>query len=266
MNEIITDPNTINQLGASFEQGGEQGRVVVTVAPPANEVVLPGGYINSEGVLVKDAEIRELNGADEEALAKAASPGAALNLALTRGLVKLGGVTPTSTDLDTLISGDRDAILLAIRRITFGDQATFNAYCQTCNREQEVTVDLEKDIPVHELDNPIADRLFSVTVKAGDVELGLPNGITQRKLIDAPDKSMAELVTILLSGCIQSINDEPSMGKSTALSMSIGDRETLVKEISDRTPGPRLVGVVKACEACGSDIKLPLSLANLFRL
>jgi hypothetical protein len=76
---------------------------------------------------------------------------------------------------------------------------------------------------------------------------------------------LAELNTIILAGCVVSLNDLPTT-PSTVLELGIKDRETLIQEIVDRNPGPRLGEVKKSCEACGIEVELPLSLASLFRL
>jgi hypothetical protein len=260
-----TNVNLINTLSAEFT-GDSEEVVVETIAPSNTLVELPAGFVNSSGALVKYAEVRELNGADEEELAKAASPGLALNTALIRGVVSLGDEAPTKKDFDTLLAGDRDAILLAIRKLTFGQHLRFKLPCGGCNVETNVVVDLDNDVEIATLDNPITGRSFSMETKKGTVVVNLPNGVTQKKIIESFDKSTPEIVTIILAGCIQSINDELSMGRSTALSLGIADREAIISEIATRSPGPRLGEVSKACEACGNELFIPLSLADLFRL
>lgn len=266
MSDFITDPAMVNQLVNQFETMGEEGKKdIPTLAPPVSEVNLPGGFIDKNGMLVKYAEIRELNGADEEAIAKAGNPARRLYTVLQRGLVALGDNKATQADLDSLLAGDRDAILLGIRIATFGNDLKVPAHC-SCGAQQELELDLEKDVEVKELDNPVQDRVFSVETKAGTVKLCLPNGVTQKKLMDATDASTAEIVTLILSGCVVSVNDSPSMGRATALSFGIKDREVLISEILDRSPGPRLGEVSKACKACGKELTISLSLAEMFRL
>lgn len=267
MNEMLSSPQDINALAAQFEQAAADPKVeIVTEAPPSDEVYLPAGYLTSENVLVKTAQIRELNGADEEALAKAGSLNRAINTALTRGLVAIGDEKVTKQHLDTLLAGDRDAILLGIRIATFGETAKYTVFCRGCNSTQEVDVDLVKDIETKELEDPIKDRIFEVPLKKGEAVVALPNGITNNKITEAGDPTVAEVITILLSGCVVSVNGMPSMGKSTALNLSMADREAIVSAIYDRNPGPRLGEVNKACGACGEDLTLSLSLQDLFRL
>lgn len=265
MTELIDDPQEINRLAEAFSNVSQEADIV-TEMPPSDTVELPGGYIFSDGTLATTATVRELNGIDEEAIAKAGSISKAMNVILERGLVALGDVPINKLNLDTLLIGDRDAILLGIRRNTFGNTYDFTLPCSSCNEEQTVVFDLNTDVETVVLEDPINDRTFTTTAKVGEVVLTLPNGFTNKKMLSSENKSYAELVTDILSGCIVSINGNPSMGRQTALTLGIKDREDLANAVLDRAPGPRLSGVSSACTACGSPIRLALSLADLFRL
>lgn len=263
MTEIITDANLISQYAQKVME--EPAPVIVTRAPSESEISLPGGFLTMSGEVIYKAEVRELNGADEEAIAKAGNTGKALHVLLERGLISLGGEKVSKADLDTLLAGDRDAILLGIRRVTFGKTIKIPAKCQHCAVEQPVEVDLEDDVPVKKLDNP-SERVWSMKTKLGEVTVALPNGIVQKRLMENLDKTVAEINTLVLAGCITSVNGAPSIGAATALSLSMQDRTAILEEIVARTPGPRLGEVTKACKACGELMELPLSLVDLFRL
>lgn len=261
--EIITDAALVNQFAEQLMK--EPEAEIITRAPSESEVLLPGGFIKDDHV-VTTAEVRELTGADEEAIAKAGSIGKALNTLLQRGLVKLGMDDVKSTDLDTLLAGDRDAILLGIRRVTFGNTIPLDITCPSCRADQKVEIDLTADVPLSKLQDPVSDRRWEVKTKLGMVKVALPNGLVQKKLMEAIDSTSAEVNTILLSGCIVSIDGSPSIGTGVALSLGMNDRSKIIEQIIDRNPGPRLGEVKKVCKACGEDIELPLSLADLFRL
>ena len=63
--------NLINQAIAEKPEA-----IDVKVLPPLDNVVtLPGGYINAAGEVITEAEVRELNGNGEEAIARAANVG-----------------------------------------------------------------------------------------------------------------------------------------------------------------------------------------------
>jgi hypothetical protein len=261
---LTSNPQLIAQAAKAFD--AQPVVEVKTQIPSDSEVALPGGFINREGALVKYAEVKELNGADEEAIARAGSTGKALNVMLQRGLVNLGMETASKEDLEKLLSGDRDAILIGIRRATFGNTIDFEGACPTCSAEQTLTLDLTTDVPIKSLEDPVEDRMWVYNSKLGSVVVGLPTGLTQRRLLENSEKNSAELNTILLAGCVASIDGSPSLGAPSVLRLSWKDRDALVQEILDRNPGPRLGEVSKACQACGEQIPMPLTLAALFRI
>lgn len=264
MTEIITDAELVSKFAAQAME--EPERVIETRAPSESEVKLPGGFIGANREIISTAEVRELNGMDEELISKAGSSAKSFNVLLQRGLVKLGSEEVTRDQIDNLLSGDRDAILIAIRRATFGNTLDLNINCPSCNVPQTTSIDLVEDVPVKTLENPLEDRTFFVETKKGPVGVALPTGIVQKRLVDNMDKTIAEMNTVLLAGCILSVNGAPSSGASTALSLGMADRTKVLDAITDRNPGPRLGEVKKACQACGEDIELPLSLTDLFRL
>lgn len=267
MSEEIFTSSTSAVEAAIAEVNEEPAVEIETVAPSNTDVLLPGGFIARDGSLVKYAEVRELNGVDEEAIAKTGTPGKALMAMLQRGLVSIGGEPATKEDLDKMLSGDRDAVLVGIRRVTFGDEIEFEFPCDNCKTNLQVTVNLGTDVPYKVLEDPQEDRTFVYkSERNGDIKVSLPTGLVQRKLLENIDKSRPELNTILLSGCVDSIDGVGSLGASSVLKLGMKDREKLVNEIITRTPGPRLGEVKTTCEACGEDIPMPLSLADLFRL
>lgn len=264
MSDVITDAQLISQFAAKAME--EPEAIIKTQAPSDSEVKLPGGFISKTGEVIRTAEVKELNGLDEEAISKAGSAAKAFNVLLQRGLVKLGSEEVTKDHIDNLLSGDRDAILIGIRRVTFGDTLTLNVQCASCTSPQTLEIDLLEDVPTRTLEDPITERTFKVMTKQGPAVVALPTGVVQKKLVDNTDKTVAEINTLLLAGCIMSVDDSPSAGASTALSLGMSDRTKILDEIVKRNPGPRLGEVTKTCQACGETMDLPLSLTDLFRL
>lgn len=259
-----TDPFILN--AAIAEATKPEVVEVKTIAPASTDVTLPGGFIFQDGVLSKYAEVRELNGADEEAISKAKSLSQAFTIILKRGLVSVGGRDLEKTTYDNLLSGDVEAIILGIRRATFGDIAEYQLTCPKCEKTSVVDIDLNTDIPTNSLDNPISDRTWKVSIKTGVATLTLPTGRVQTMLLENSDKTNAELNTLLLGECLIGIDGKGTMGASTALKLGIEDRNKLIEEINEKNSGPRFGEVSKACEACGEVISTPVSLIALFRL
>lgn len=258
--EVISDAQLINTYAQKIME--EPAVEITTQAPPEPIVDLYVGFMRGDEA-VKTAEIRELTGEDEELIAKSGSIGKALEVILKRGTVSLGDRVPNDSELNSLISGDRDHILLAIRRATFGNDVDVALTCASCGNRDMYKVDLRDDVPAVSEENPI---MWDIKTRHGVITVTMPTGNTQKKVIENNDKTSAELSTIFLGGCIVQVDKEPVVGTRAALQLGIADREVLLKEILEKTPGPRLMEVTKTCKACEETILVPLSLADLFRL
>ena len=262
------DPKLAAKLATDAIQAVNQEVVSVSEEsdiqlPPDTTVDLPGGLFDPIDGTTKTAEVRELNGADEEAIAKTSDMGKGLLTILERATVKLGDKKPTREDLDSLLAGDREMLLLAIRKVTFGNVVKLGpGTCPDCGEEQIFEVNLTNDVKIKQLDND--ERYFAINCKVGEVRVSLPDGGVQKEIVTSSNKTSAELDTILLKGCISSINGLPVMSVSQIRDLSINDRRTILKEISDRNPGPQLSEIKKNCQACGQEVPLPLTLADLF--
>jgi hypothetical protein len=130
---------------------------------PDTHVELPGGFLDSDGTLVRTAEVRELTGFDEEALAKAATPAKVMHLLLQRGVVKVGDQKPDQSTFNSLLAGDRDMLLLAIRKATYGPDIDFTVICPECGETVDLNIDLN-DVEVKTL-SEASDRYFDVDLR-----------------------------------------------------------------------------------------------------
>ena len=232
--------------------------------PPETAVTLPGGLADPFLGLIGSAEIRELNGADEEAISKIQDTGKALMVILDRAVVSLGDQKPTKELMDNLLAGDREMLLLAIRKATFGSEIKLGpGACPFCGAEQVYDIDLNKDVEIQTLNQE--ERVFTVDCKAGAVKLKLPSGHTQKAIVNSADKTSAEIDSIILNGCIISINDQNVFSMDDVRKLSISDRRALLSEIASRNPGPQLSNIKKECTSCNEEVPLPLTLADLFR-
>jgi len=240
--------------------------VEIRITPPSDTVVtLPGGYITSAGEVTTEAEVRELNGRDEEEISKANTLGKALLTILKRGTVRVGNESVTDSMLDTLLSGDRDMLLLGIFRATFGNIAHLGGYCGSCAETKDVDVEVDKDIKVKVLTDPINDRRFTVKGKNAEYTVELPTGITQKELMLSADKTVAELNTLLLEQTVVKIGESPVVSKIQVQNIGLTDRRKLVDEINNRVCGPQFTDLVLSCPDCEGEVQVPISLGTLFR-
>lgn len=236
------------------------------IQPPTDVLVsLPGGYISPDGEVYRTAEVRELNGRDEEAIVKATSVPKAMLTILNRGTVKIGDVQATESVLDNILAADRDTIMLGIYRATFGDTAELGGACRGCNDVKLVEVDIPTDIKVKVLADPLEDRVFTVSGRKAEYTVRLPEGKAQRELGSAQEKNSSELDTILLEYCVTHINGNMVLGKAQIQAIGISDRREILKEILERNPGPEFEDITTACPDCGGEVVVPISLGTLFR-
>lgn len=267
-NTITADTNAamLNQIAEQAMKEPEQQIEAAKLTPPSDTLVnLPGGYVSPTGEVIKTAEVRELTGRDEEQLGKLTSPARTFTTLLSRAVVSVGNMPATDAILDNMFSGDRDALLLGIFKATFGREAEMGAVCQGCREVKTVTIDVDQDINYKVLVDPVADSTFTVKGKKNEFLVTLPTGITQKEIIAADEKNVAEITTILLNNTVLEIDGRPVVSPAQIQGLGLVDRRKLVKEITDRSPGPRFEAVTVTCPDCDGEVVVPISLGALFR-
>ncbi|MFE5853212.1 hypothetical protein ACFQ61_08320 [Streptomyces sp. NPDC056500] len=235
--------------------------------PGETHVVLERG-ICREGTWYRDAEVRELTGADEEAIAAAgASSHKILSTLLLRGVRSIGNEPMTRQLADELLIGDREYLVMEIRRVTFGDILEFEGLpCPHCEELTDLSVPLVA-IPFVHLDDPEKTE-FSVPLRKGRTALvRLPNGADQAAVLAIRDGNGAKQDTEILNRCVLRIRnaDGSEVRRPPAIELTMSDRKTILKTLTDMQPGPRYGNFAYTHETCGQEVPLPINLAILFR-
>lgn len=244
-------------------------------SPPNDLVKLPGGLVLG-GVVHRTAVVRELNGADEEALSRALQSGSAfrfMDVLIERGTVSVGESPATREMLKSMLVGDRDALALAIRIATYGDVMHVDQWvCPNCATQSDISFSLTEDVECRTLDDPANDLVFHVKLrKGGDAKVRMPNGADQDAIFENEKWTTAQRNTILLSRCILNVTNangqEFNMAAfpSLSLSMSSVDRHAIIEAISKRQPGPMYNSIRFVHEECQSEVTLALGVRDLFR-
>lgn len=262
----VENPALVNQLTDKALKSviQEAVREEAPIKPPSDpQVTLLAGVQVPFGETITTAEVRELTGADEEAIARISDISKGLMTILDRAVVKLNDKPVEKDLLDTMLAGDRELLLLQIRKMTFGNDVVIEGQvCSKCEDSKTITIDLDKDVELKKLEG---DSTFTVKCKIGQVSVRLPNGVTQKQLVSATNKTAPELDSIVLKSCVQAINDNPVVDPNVVLKMSVSDRRTILNAIAERNPGPQLQQIKKECPTCGQEVPLPLTLADLFQ-
>lgn len=260
------NPALANQLVQQMTQDTEpQKELALITSPSETMVTLPGGFLSPTGEVTWEAEVRELNGRDEEAISRANSVGKVLNTILTRGVVRIGDVPASEEVLEQMFAGDRDALLLGIYRVTFGDTAEVPAFCSGCKEYKLLQVDINEDIKTKKLNDPIEDRRFTVSTKKHDYTVVLPSGKVQKELLLNSDKTLAELTTILLEGTVIEIDGSGVISRAQIQNIGVSDRRAIADELDKRSFGPVLDEVKATCPECGGEVVAPINIGTLFR-
>lgn len=232
-------------------------------------VDLPGGWISPTGEVCRKAVIRELSGADEEALSRATRKGGVfdpvlfLNTALERGLVSIDGHQATPEMRNSLLIGDRDAILMAVRIATYGSDYEAGVKCPQCAYEGDVVFELDRDVEYRTIDAP--RWWWDVPLRNGrSAKAHLVTVVDQQVGLKEESRTAAEVDTIIMSRVVESVDGVPVLGPQSLLQASAGDRRAISRWLVENQPGPKLGEVKGCCPACKTDFPYPLSLPALF--
>ena len=213
------------------------------------------------------AEVKELTGYDEERLAMLETRKNITYAEYMTEVLKLGvvsiGTSRFQDRLDDLALGDRDSLFLGIVRTTYGRERMFNQVCPECGKQNEVTLDLYEDFPIQE---PGFDPTvpIEVLISTGDA-IGLNVPTARDSLFVAKHgKTGAEQNTLMLSRCaVLPEHLEDKVGKvEWAKSLSLRDRNTLIKTLLDIKMGPKVGEVDINCVHCGA--KMPVMIDWIF--
>lgn len=232
--------------------------------PPDSLFKLPGlGYT---------VEVRELNGADEEALAKSqASFARWVSTLLELAVEKINNEPADPEALGRLLVGDRDYLLLAIRKVTWGPEIELSGIeCSGCRELFDVNVHTD-DIPVKKLRDP-SEATFTVELRNGrKATVRLPNGNDQAVYLDKDDASNAQRNTLLLQRCVETIIEAngmempvegfPSLVRE---GLALPDRTKLIREVDQRMPGARYNEVPVTHPDCGKTTVIGIGPVALF--
>jgi len=239
--------------------------------PETTTVPLVRGLVNvSTGDWQATAEVRELTGADEEYLARIeakqnVSYADYMSALLRRGTVSIGSiqVDKDPSVLDHLIIGDRDALFLGIIKATYGPERTFITRCGNCEQKNDITINLEDDF---KYDVPAVDvrKPIPVTLKNGSVvHLRLPTGADTTQIATKATNS-ANQSTMLIARC--SVWDDatrPANLEEWARNLSVVDRNTIVRTLSDLNVGPKIGEVNVQCAHCQESIEIRIDWISL---
>ncbi|HEX7151240.1 MAG TPA: hypothetical protein VF618_07110 [Thermoanaerobaculia bacterium] len=174
-------------------------------------ILLPGGTWRN-GVRHREALLRPLTGEDELFLAEEAegfTPARRTTLLLARCLERLGTEPVSDADARALTAGDREALLLQLRRATFGESLTSVLSCPRDGCDERMDLELRVgDLLVESVPEPAA--VYETTIDGRVVRFRLPNGedLEQAAAIAARGEALAQAARHVLERCVEGDVDD----------------------------------------------------------
>jgi hypothetical protein len=167
-----------------------------------------------------------------------------------------------------LILGDRETLVLAVRRVSFGDTISYTKVpCPSCGELIDVTYPLDQ-IPVVHLQDPEQTE-FPVQLRHGRTAvLRLPTGADQNAVLGRTEMTGAQQNTEMISRCLLRLegpDGEQAGSAALARELPMADRSKIIEHLRVTQPGPRFSEVSFEHETCGEEVPLPLTLGDLFR-
>lgn len=243
------------------------------------EYTLLAGYVDKDGITHSTFTLREMTGADEEFVNRSdiKTNGAKVATALlSRCVLSVGTLTRKSVGnpkdweniFKEMYTGDRDIMLLELRRLSIGDTIEVTHTCPNpeckAKLKTEVSIDeltiLEfdgmREIPF-ELPRGYKDRK-GVIHKTGIMRR--PNGLDGELLTPLAKNNIAKAETTLLTR-ICKFDDGAYIDESVMASLSVRDRNYLQTLLNDHQFGIDMT-VDVMCDHCGEYFKGNLNQSN----
>lgn len=170
-------------------------------------ITLPGGTWRN-GARHRDATLRPLDGRDELFLAEEVeglSPARRTTALLTRCVERLGGEPASAESVRELAAGDREAILLHLRRATFGETVASVLHCPRPECGEAMDLELRISDLLVEADEAVSP-VHETTIDGMTVRFRLPNGADLEEAAALAAKDVQGAARHVLARCIQSID------------------------------------------------------------
>jgi len=241
----------------------------VSPAPDTAVNLLRGIYDPDAGSWHTVAYVRELNGEDEEIIASANAKGELsyaeyMSILLARAVERIGSldVTRDKSLVDRLMVGDRDLLFIGTVKATYGRVRELEVICSSCGSKNFVTINLDDDF---KMDTPSQDlhKPMEITLKDNSVvKLNYPSG-ADSLYVAKKAKTTAEQNTLMLARYSVWGADRPFDTEAWAKSLSLSDRNKLVKALTTDPPGPRMEEVKAQCAKCQEDLIILMDWVSL---
>ncbi|WP_236644284.1 hypothetical protein [Sorangium cellulosum] len=256
----------INNPFAPRRGGPAQGAApAARPGPPGQPAARPGPAAEGAPTRALDLPLRAMTGYEEEVVERRqgeANTAALCNEIVARCMVPPGADASAAYErVRALHIAERDVALLAIRRLSLGDEVACDVGCPACGAACTVDFRLSA-LPVSL--GPIPAETEATLADGTRVVLRLPTAGDQEDLLDAALATESERRTFLLSRAIVRFGErEEPFDFARARALPIAVRSALEQAIEAALPDLDLSMAV-ACSACGHNFTSPFDVSAFF--
>jgi len=215
-----------------------------------DKITLPSG---------REATIREMTATEEGYLAspKLMKSGEAFEKILRNCIVE------KDIDLDDMLVGDRYYLMLAIRRLTFGDDYDFKVRCSSCGQTSTLSVNLA-ELPVKNLDGNV-DTTHTITLpRTGKkITFRLLRGRDEKKIATTLRKNPQELIRLSLYLHTVAIDGDENVSEKFFETLPGADSLHYRRKIDEVTCGVDTT-VEATCPECDNEFEVQLPISENF--
>lgn len=223
-------------------------------------VTLPRGLFDSEGGRHRDAVLTPVTGHVEAGLAEARElDPASVSRLLAGAIARIGGYEPIlPAHAAALSRGDRELVLLHLRRALFGDRLALVVACPNpgCRQEADLALTIAQLCPAADR---AADETFAVDTPAGTATLREPTG-GDDDAVHGLDRDTASAA--LWSRLVVDLAGHGPITAAQWTELDLPTRHALALALADAHSGPTLA-FVAPCPSCRAWMEIELDPAVL---
>lgn len=239
--------------------------------------LLPGGYVDSAGVVHRHVALRPLCGQEEELLAgnHQLESASLVTMVLGRCLRHLGPIEPVPVEIIRhLLVADRQYLLLKLHQATFGDHVYATVFCPwpDCGHKMDMDFSIG-DVPVKESEMKGPTHSMQLSSAAAfvdedgqayqDIAFRLPTGEDQEILSPLLAQNEAQTLTLLLERCLRQLGPWPNPRREAIGRLSPLARMEIERQMEAVAPQLELA-MTGNCLGCGREFTVPFDLQSFF--
>lgn len=249
---------------------------------------LPCGYVDAAGTLHTEVQLKEISGRDEDMLNnEGMPPSKKMNALLASCVLRIGTITDKGTISSVvadLLVGDRVFLILAIRRVSLGDNYPYKDTCPECERESLMSLNLG-ELEVQKMKDPLK-RVFDARMPSRaaikqwastgedipEPEKSAPSGKTIRfkmltgrdeeKIAKANKSKGEDSVSALLGLRILMLDDKPPTIEELQ-DLTMAERSYIRDVVFRRDDGGVDTTLEVTCPTCDHDFKRELDIGQM---